>query len=265
MDSSLAIESRLLICHSLPASFSLASLIRAGAPAICEVANIGSIAAMAKQTRAASLVLIGMRSFDRGMAAACRSLRDNPVTTKMPVCVLAEGEARKSRLEVLGTGVSEFLESPWDHQEVELRLRKYWDEKSGRCLHADSTLNGASKQLGWQQELVWAAQQYLAHCHNGTPAYHDLARLMGVTVGRLTGAFRHVLGISVYDYLRQQNMALAEALLRDGRLRVLDIAEMCGYANASNFTAAFREFTGMVPSVYRGHAPIDAASAPCHP
>jgi AraC-like DNA-binding protein len=43
----------------------------------------------------------------------------------------------------------------------------------------------------------------------------------------------------------------AETLLRDPRLSIDEVAERVGYADTSNFTRAFRRWTGKTPAVFR--------------
>lgn len=244
-------EPRILICRNLPHSFPLGCLSRSGTPAVCHVTNGSSIVNAAREMNAVSLVLVGVESSDLDAPAICRALQDTPATAAIPVCVVGDNAAHHRRLDVLNAGASEFFEAPWDHEELALRLRRYW-QASGQCLHGSAESPDQVAALGRQGILVWAAKQYLIQHQDSAPNQRELARLMGVPEGRLKAAFLDVLGVSVYEYLYRRNMTLALALLRDSQLRILDIAEMCGYSNAANFATAFRERTGMTPSAYRG-------------
>ncbi len=249
-------ESCMVICQNLPDSFPLGCLSQFDAPAICRVANGWSVVAAARQMAAVSLIVIGMDSSDLDAPAICRALREAPATAAIPVCVVAQASLGHRRLEVLEAGASEFLCAPWHQDEVALRLRRYWRFQNGSCQHASQEYVGAMPRGGGQHDLVWATQQYLAQCLERVPDQRELARLMGVPESRLKAAFYEILGVSVYEYLHRRNMVSAVTLLRESRLRMADIAEMCGYSNAANFATAFRERMGMTPSACRaqGHA-----------
>ncbi|UCC14635.1 MAG: AraC family transcriptional regulator [Gammaproteobacteria bacterium] len=58
-------------------------------------------------------------------------------------------------------------------------------------------------------------------------------------------------GSSYRNILREVRETLARAYLLDTRLQVEEIAERLGYSDASNFSHAFRQWTGTTPGVYR--------------
>ena len=58
-------------------------------------------------------------------------------------------------------------------------------------------------------------------------------------------------GITFRDYLRAVRVEKAKELLREGFLKIQDIALMVGYQDAPHFNRAFKEVTGLSPSLYR--------------
>ena len=61
-------------------------------------------------------------------------------------------------------------------------------------------------------------------------------------------------------FLRQRRIERARALLADESVRVADVAQAVGYADASAFGRAFRAVTGVAPRESR--RPADAADDP---
>ena len=55
---------------------------------------------------------------------------------------------------------------------------------------------------------------------------------------------------SISQYLRELRMERAAALLREGRLNVLQVALEVGYSSPSHFSAAFHETFGCCPGLY---------------
>lgn len=63
--------------------------------------------------------------------------------------------------------------------------------------------------------------------------------------------------------LRELRIAEAERVLRDHRfaaVALVEIAQRCGYADASNFARQFRRLRGVSPGVFREHALKPSAS-----
>lgn len=58
-------------------------------------------------------------------------------------------------------------------------------------------------------------------------------------------------GVSYSDLVTEIRFELARELLAEPREKVETIAGLVGYSDASNFTRAFRQHTGMTPTDYR--------------
>jgi AraC-like DNA-binding protein len=58
-------------------------------------------------------------------------------------------------------------------------------------------------------------------------------------------------GVTVFDFLREQRMKEARRLLSETSLEVQAIARELGYGGTANFSTAFRERFGLSPSQFR--------------
>ncbi|QDG54658.1 AraC family transcriptional regulator [Persicimonas caeni] len=81
-------------------------------------------------------------------------------------------------------------------------------------------------------------------------AQEDVATDLGVSVRTMQRRLRDedVTYTQIHDDVRRR---LAERLLRDDDLAIFQIAERLGYAEAANFTRAFRRWTGESPAEFR--------------
>lgn len=262
MASSQQSESRILVCENVPSSFPFADVKQVcRAPMLRVVGGIEELS-NALDSNKIALVMVGVSVSNFDIPTLCRVLRKSPQTASIPVCVVAPANSRVTRLEMLRAGAAEFLGYPWDAQEVVLRLdRLITSAEEMACPHAATTRQDLPLRLSREEELVWAAKEYLLHCREYVPQQHELARLMGTTKSRLNAAFFAVLGFSGTEYLRRWCLHSAATLLRDGQLRVVDIAEICGYSNGANFATAFRKFSGVSPIVYREQGRLDNCNA----
>ena len=57
--------------------------------------------------------------------------------------------------------------------------------------------------------------------------------------------------VTLKQYLSGYRLEKAKKLLEQDYMKITEIAEKCGYANANYFSKVFREGTGMTPLEYR--------------
>ena len=75
----------------------------------------------------------------------------------------------------------------------------------------------------------------------------ELARSVGVNEKKLCYGFKEVFGTTVFGYLYDYKMQLAQQLLQEGSKTVSEVALACGYEYASHFSRAFKKKFGVVP------------------
>lgn len=82
----------------------------------------------------------------------------------------------------------------------------------------------------------------------------DVAEYVCINRSYLYTLFQHYLGISPQQFLTAFRITKARELLESTGYSIESIALSCGYADALNFTKAFRSMKGMSPSVFRKQA-----------
>lgn len=98
------------------------------------------------------------------------------------------------------------------------------------------------------------AEDTLAFCMEHMQEHYTiqfLADRAGISPTKLKIIFRRVYGAPMFAYIRAEKMDFAARELVSSNDRILDIAEACGYDNASKFSAAFRDVMGCSPKEYR--------------
>ena len=63
--------------------------------------------------------------------------------------------------------------------------------------------------------------------------------------------FRHSMGENVHRFVTRRRIERAQALLRQGILSLLEIAETVGFSDQSHFTTVFKRHLQVTPSAYR--------------
>lgn len=82
----------------------------------------------------------------------------------------------------------------------------------------------------------------------------DIATVVNISKYHFCRLFKSSMGISPYQYLLQQRIKRAKALLQSSsELSIADISLTCGFASQSHLCKCFRKFTGFTPKGYRNH------------
>lgn len=83
------------------------------------------------------------------------------------------------------------------------------------------------------------------------PSLSELAHRVGTNQARLGRAFQDHLGMSTFEYLREQRLVRAQELLATTDRQVQQIADAIGFRRAGDFATAFRLRFGLTPREYR--------------
>ncbi|NJN38375.1 MAG: helix-turn-helix transcriptional regulator [Acaryochloridaceae cyanobacterium CSU_3_4] len=100
-------------------------------------------------------------------------------------------------------------------------------------------------------ERIHYAKELLLNSMNSPTSLMELARQAGLNDYKLKIGFRQVFGTTVFGYLHNHRLELAQALLAQGDLKVTDVATAIGFASRSHFSTAFHQRFGMTPKGYQ--------------
>ncbi|MEK1890415.1 MAG: GlxA family transcriptional regulator [Phyllobacterium sp.] len=120
-------------------------------------------------------------------------------------------------------------------------------------------------RTGIRDELVLAAVAIMEEKVEDVLRMDMLARQLGVSADKLERAFRSELSMPPNTYYRSMRLRRAADMLTHSNLPVNAVALACGFANAANFSRAFKAEFGYVPQGVRrrrsisGEAPRLAA------
>lgn len=79
----------------------------------------------------------------------------------------------------------------------------------------------------------------------------DMAAQLHISAGYLHQLYKDCFGVSCMEDVIASRIRLAKDYLAHTKLRVLEIAVLCGYNNAEHFSRQFRRVCGMSPGEYR--------------
>lgn len=186
---------------------------------------------------------------------ACRLLQSDNATRHIPIIFLSSSGELESRLQGLHTGGVDYVVKPYEPEEVLARIRIHLRRgtRSDFPVQAQPEVDGPVAH-GKDRTLVNAACQYLVSALARPPGMAQLAKALLTNEKRLSRAFRNELGITVFEFVRQERLRRATRMLLETSLSVTQIAEELGYSSSANFATSFRNHTGHTPSAFRSNA-----------
>jgi AraC-like DNA-binding protein len=110
--------------------------------------------------------------------------------------------------------------------------------------------------LGLRKDLCLEAPMGV---RDETPAENlrlsELAAAAGMSLHYFSQLVRQSTGLSPYQYVLQQRMEHAEALLRDPKAKIIEASAMTGFVNPRHFARAFHRLVGVTPTEFRVKPP----------
>lgn len=86
------------------------------------------------------------------------------------------------------------------------------------------------------------------------PSTLELARLVGVNITTLQANFKRVFATTIFGYVRDQRLMMAQVLLREHHLLAGEVGRRMGFSNPSAFAAAYKRRFGYSPTEERGRS-----------
>ncbi|MGL4347585.1 MAG: helix-turn-helix transcriptional regulator, partial [Chitinophagaceae bacterium] len=74
-----------------------------------------------------------------------------------------------------------------------------------------------------------------------------IAKAVGTNECYLKKGFKAIVGKTIFEFLQENRMQKAQHLLKNTNKKLLEVAEMVGYASISSFSQAFKFYFGVSP------------------
>lgn len=98
---------------------------------------------------------------------------------------------------------------------------------------------------------VRLAKEYMEeHFQNNTLKIDEIAASVQLSASRLSVLFKEELGLTVNEYLTEIRINQAKTLLKKGKYKIYEIAELVGYGSSQYFSQVFLQKTGITPRDY---------------
>jgi AraC-like DNA-binding protein len=117
-------------------------------------------------------------------------------------------------------------------------------------LSAAEFKNAASPNRA-QPVAIWKARKYIEEHSREELSLKKVAKAVNMNANHLSENFKQVTGINFVEYVARARFNTACDLLRNGNLRISDIAFAAGFQSLSQFNRVFKSFSGKSPTQYR--------------
>lgn len=146
-------------------------------------------------------------------------------------------------------GAGDYLLKPIAYEDVERTLLVLSDNKITRKVKY-ALIDEMYPVPENANPIVQEAIRYIHENYSRQISMKDISDSYNVTYEYFSRIFSADMGIGFTGYLKEFRINTAQQLLKDGKYRIQDIANMVGYENINYFCKVFKDTTGYTPTVY---------------
>ena len=192
----------------------------------------------------------------------CRRIKDDPLTSHIPVILLTARSTEDQQLQGLSSGADDYMTKPFSAQMLLARidnllqsrrkLRRIWaerindynkDDKKDEKKEADEGLSVLDRKF--LDRLKTAINKHIA---DSDIKIDDIGAEIGLGRVQLYRKLKAITGLSPAEMLRKMRLQKAHDLLEHSDLPISTIAYDTGFSSPGYFSKCFREEFGISPS-----------------
>jgi len=98
---------------------------------------------------------------------------------------------------------------------------------------------------------IWKARKFIEEHSSEELSLTKVAKAVNMNASHLSENFKQVTGIKFVEYVARTRFTTACDLLRNGNLRISEIAFAAGFQSLSQFNRVFKRFSNKSPTRYR--------------
>lgn len=110
-------------------------------------------------------------------------------------------------------------------------------------------------ELSSKVELVQTMQQYIKNHLEDSFTLHDLAKEVNYSPYYCARIFKELIEMAPFEYVRAMRLSKAALMMRDQKVKVIDVAFSFDFGTHEGFTRAFSQYFGITPKQYAKHHP----------
>lgn len=202
------------------------------------------------------LVLSDVMMPDMDGNTLCMSLRSNLATSHVPVVMLTAMSMEEDRLRGLTTGADAYIVKPFNMDILRQTIVNLIQRTRTLRLKYEHTnqLKGktAPKSVKSPDEKLLAniMKAINDHLDDENLTMDLIASEVGLSRVHLNRKMKDLTGQTPHDFIRKVRLKKAAELLACGKMNVSEVTYTCGFSSPTSFSALFKKFYGVAPSLY---------------
>ena len=109
---------------------------------------------------------------------------------------------------------------------------------------------GELRKVSANVSLLKSVDEFINANYKKNVALSDVADYCGLSVFYFSHVFKDASGITFYDYLTAYRLDRAVEMLKEGNMKMAEIAPLCGFATMRTFNRSFKGYFGVSPTEY---------------
>lgn len=184
----------------------------------------------------------------------CSSLKENEITSHIPIILLTAKADVESKLAGLRRGADAYLPKPFHKEELLIRIEQLiLNRKNMELRYKSLTILDEAEDEQPEEDafLIKVRDIVLFNLEDEFLDANQLSQLMGFSRSQLHRKLKAVCGLSAMELVRNIRLEKSKELLRNAELNISEIAYSTGFKYPQTFTRAFQESYGVSPSKWR--------------
>jgi signal transduction histidine kinase/ligand-binding sensor domain-containing protein/DNA-binding response OmpR family regulator len=194
----------------------------------------------------------------------CRMIKTDIRTSHIPVILLTARTAITFKYEGLETGADEYVTKPFRVEYLSLKIRNllYQREMTRRKYLRESITDPELITLTSVDEKLLKKTINYIHEHIMQQDLHveSISQHLGMSRVHFYRKIKSITGVTPQEFLRTVKLKYAASLIAQKKLRISEVAYMCGYRDQAYFSKTFKEFYGVTPTDYSSGLAPEAGS-----
>lgn len=152
----------------------------------------------------------------------------------------------------LRLGAVDFLLKPFHDGDLEKAVLTLQGRLKAQSERTNTASGVPGVKKGGKSRYVLEAMDYIGQNYaDSNLSVGQIAAQLDLSEGHLSHLFKKETDYTIGNYLTRYRIHKAMELLRQGRLKVYEVAEAVGYRDIAYFSATFKKVAGMSPSEYQ--------------
>lgn len=189
----------------------------------------------------------------------CKRIKSDIVFSHIPVILLTALSDDKQRMYGIASGADEFIQKPFNIEEVKLRIVRLLEERARlRNAFAQELQSPAASRLKTDKaesmdELFM--RKFMALIEESYPdsnfSIEKASEMLGLSRVHLYRKVKELTGVTPTDFLRNYRLKQAAALLRQKDCNVNEAAYATGFSSPPYFSKCFKAVYNITPTEYQ--------------